>query len=277
MIDRDFRKLCEPEDGFVLLSVLVLTGVIAGIALALSLAMRNDVREMTLHLDLTKARIHADNALVRGIAALGDPADPLHGVLIQPGGHHVFRLNGVEVLLRVEHESGKIDLNRAEPAFLLSALRLLVPEKADSMYARIMASRAAGTFIEDVGIVLSPAQAFEPIAGRIERIFTVATGARGIAVHLSTPEIMRAIPGVLPEELALLGLGPGWAGTNLSPVLVKYQAYFSSGRPIYTLRAKVLDKALPPLRRKVVFALGRFPVRRQSDLAILVWKGEMWE
>ncbi|MCZ8182431.1 MAG: hypothetical protein O9322_05630 [Beijerinckiaceae bacterium] len=277
MIVQQFRTLREREEGFVLLSVLVLTSVIAGIALALSLATRDDAREMKLHLDLTKARLHADNALVRGIAALGDPADPLHGVLLQPGGRHIFRFNGVDVRLSVEHESGKIDLNRADPAFILSALQLLAPEAADAMHARIMALRADGVFIEDVGTLLSPAQAFEPVAGRIERVFTVATGARGIAVHLSTPEIMRAIPGLLPEELELLALDRSRAGANLSPVLVKYQAYSSPARPIYTLRATVQDKSLPPLRRKVVFALGHIPVRRNNDLAVLAWRGEVWE
>ncbi|KAF0227522.1 MAG: hypothetical protein FD175_2639 [Beijerinckiaceae bacterium] len=264
------------EQGFVLLAVLGLTGVIGAIILALSLSTRDDYREMKLHLDLVKARLHADNALVRGIAALGDPADPLHGVLLQPGGAYVFRLNEVDVELRVEHESGKIDLNRADPAFILSALRRLAPDAAmaEAMHARVMTLRAQNLFIGDIGAMLSVAQTFEPIAGRIERVFTVATGARGVAAHLASREAMAAIPGILPEELELLVLGRARAGANLSPVLTKYQAHLSSARPIYTLRAKVADKSLPPQKRKAVIALAQVPIRRHTDIAVLAWRGE---
>ncbi|KAF0227524.1 MAG: hypothetical protein FD175_2641 [Beijerinckiaceae bacterium] len=159
---------------------------------------------------------------------------------------------------------------------ILSALRRLAPDAAtaEAMHARVIALRAQNLFIEDIGAMLSVAQTFEPIAGQIERVFTVVTGARGVAAHLASKNVLAAIPGILPEELNLLALGRARAGANLSPVLVKHQAHFSSARPIYRLRAKVVDKALPPLRRKAVIALAQVPIRRHTDLAVLMWRGE---
>lgn len=293
------------ERGFVLLAVLGLTGVIGAIALALSLSARDDSREMKLHLDLVKARLHADNALVRAIAALGDPADPLHSPLLRPGAKHSFKFNDVDVDLLIEFESGKIDLNRAEPEFILNALKRIAPDgqTAAAMHRRVMDFREQSTFIGDVGVMLSPAQRFDPVAGQIDRVFTVATGARGVSPALATgrafPQggklpvehpvaltnasmpigtdtVLSAIPGVLPDELNLLAQGRAQAGTNMSPLLVKYQAYFSPARPIYTLRAKVADKALPPLTRKAMIALFQVPVRRKFDFAVLMWRSENW-
>jgi hypothetical protein len=264
------------EDGFVLLVILVITGVIGVITLAISQGSRDDYREMKLHLDLSKARLHADNAIVRAIAALGDPSDPLHGVLLQPGAGHTFRLNDIDVHIAIEHESGKIDLNHADLTLISNVLRRMAPETgtADAMLARIEQLRASKTFIDHPDAILSAAQQFDPIAGKIRRLFTVATGARGIAPHLASPEVMAAIPGILPEELALLATGNNRAGGTLSSVLIRRQAYYSPSRPIYTIRARVAGKSLPPLRRHAVIAIGQVPISRLADVALLGWGGE---
>lgn len=266
------------DEGFVLLVILVITGVIGVIILAVSQGSRDDYREMKLHLDLTKARLHADNAIVRAIAALGDPADPLHGVLLQPGASYTFRLNDIDVRIEVEHESGKIDLNHAELALVSSALQRIAPDAgaADAMLARITDFRAGKVFIDRPEAILSAAQQFDPIAGKIRRLFTVATGARGIAPHLASADVLAAIPGIQPGELDTLTSGNTRTGGPPGSVLIRHQAYYSPSRPIYTIRASVADKSLPPLRRHAVIALGQIPIGRLADIALMGWGGDNW-
>lgn len=264
----------QDEQGFVLLAVLALTGAIGALALAVSLVTRDDYAETKLARDLALARLHADNAIVRSIAALGDPGDSLHGPILQSSSAFPLAEQGVLVNLRIEHESGKIDLNRASPEFIANVLGRIAPNAASAMMGRILDMRARGTFIADVRSILSAEQQFEPINRDITEVFTVLSGARGITPDRASPTVLASIPGILPEELELLLQGRRVAGANLSPIMVKYQAYFSPGRPVYTFRALVAQGGLPPVGRRATIALGNLPVRYRNDLAILEWKDE---
>lgn len=213
----------------------------------------------------------ADNALIRVVAALAEPEDPLHPVALEP--HAPLRLveNGITIAVTVEHESGKIDLNRADPAFIGNALRRLgvAEPEAAAMLSRVMAERAAGRFIGDYRFVLLPAQYYEPFAERIGSLFTVATGAVGINPVLADRVAVEAIPGINAEEVSAL-VRPLAAGSG--PVLAKYRPFLAPLRPIYTLKARVEDQTLPPLTRSLGLALRHIPARRKVDVGILWWR-----
>jgi hypothetical protein len=268
----DLRQPLLREDGFVLLAVLGMTALISAMALSILLITRDDYRSTKLFLDLARARMLADNALMRVVAALAEPEDPLHPVALKP--HAPLRLveDGVTIMVTVEHESGKIDLNRADPTFILNALRRLgvAETTATAMLSRVTAERAAGRFIGDYRFVLLPAQHYEPLAERIGSLFTVATGAVGINPVLADRVAVEAIPGITAEEVAALvrPLVP-----DAGPVLGKYRPFLAPPRPIYSLKARVADVALPPLTRSLGLALRHIPARRRVDVGILWWRG----
>ncbi len=262
----------DRQAGFVLLPVLLVMGLLASLALVISFSARSDTQDMALAQDLAWARLNADNALVRGIVALGDPSDPLHPTLLRPAEPLDLVINGVPIRLSLEHESGKVDLNRSNPNLLRSAIAATFADQADATFARIMAVRASGRFMDDLNVLLSPGQQYTIDTNRIGKLFTVLTGTSGISPTLASPDVLTALPGLSPDELRSLMRDRHSARFEQEAILLKYRDFFSPPRPIYTLRATIQERGLPPVTRSVVFAIAQLPLRRASDLAVLAWR-----
>jgi hypothetical protein len=259
------------ECGFVLLPVLLVTGLAAIIALTLTLMSRDDIAEMKLARDLALARLNADNALVRAIAALGNPADPLHPLLLRVDEITSIESSGVKIDVAVEHEHGKVDLNVANPALLRLMLQATIPDAADHIAERIDRTRAKGQWIESLDVLFDPATPFLPVADMLQRRFTVLTGAEGLVPELVQRETWQALAmgASMPSDDQSDRSGR-WRQER-AEALGAIAPFASSSRPIYTIRARVNSEALPPLTRRVVLAYRQLPLVRADDLAIISW------
>jgi hypothetical protein len=257
------RQRSTGEEGFALLATLILLAILSGLATAMMVMTRDDLREATLARQLAEAKIAADNGLIRAIAALGDVADPLHTAFARPGAQVDLVFDGITVRVTVEHESGKLDLNFAQGELLEPALRLLDPtgERVARWLARIREARGARRLIAAFSEVLEPVELLDGTAEVFARHFTLLTGARGLTPHLVGP-VARALPGL---EGGALEAGR----TGLNPVqAARIVGFQSPPRPIFTLSAKVMAPTLPPLERRMVVDVRRMPVRWMGDVGV---------
>lgn len=266
------RLGCERDGGFVLIPVLFVTGLVAVVALTMTLMSRDDFAEMKLARDLALARLHADNALVRAIAALGDPTDPFHPLLLRVDETTSFEFSGVNVDVVVEHEHGKVDLNTANLQLLRVMLEVTIPEAADHIAERIERYRAKGQWIEGLEVLFDPATPFLPVAETLQRRFTVLTGAEGLVPELIPYETLQALSHAASQRAAIPRDGPNRSRHELTEALRGSALFSASSRPIYTIHARTRSSTLPPLMRRVVLAYRQLPTKRADDLAIIRWE-----
>lgn len=264
------------EEGFALLSVLVLIAIVSSVAIAMLIHSRDDLREMTLIERVLKAKIHADNGIVRAIAALSDLTDPLHSALLVPGNIVRWRDGTVEVLLLVEHESGKIDINHADIRLIRGAISHLglAQDVASVLEQRIETFRRAESFIHDFRQILTPSQVLDQTGSRAERLFTMATGARGIVPSAMLAGNFVILPGLSAPELSELRARP--RGPAASGILARYRELTSPWRPAFTIRAQVVDRLLPPVKRKAGLVFRQIPVQWREDIHLLFWEQDNW-
>lgn len=256
-------RFSKGEDGFALLATLSLVAILSALATAVMVIARDDVREAVLARQLAEAKIAADNGIVRTIAALGNNEDPFHAAALKPNTTIEWSIDGVTLRVTVEHESGKIDLNRADTMLLAAGLRMFDENgaRAERWLERINAFRQRGELIADFRQVLEPLEMLDGTDQRFARHFTIITGAQGI--H-------RRVAG--PAGLALSTIGkldtPGLSANALA----KMMALESQWRPIYTLRSRVVASDLPPLERRVGIEIRTVPLRSSQDLRVFFWE-----
>ena len=264
------------KDGFVILAVLGLTALVSALAVGLLYLARHDYREVVLRRDRAQAIIVADNALVRAIAAIAGPGEPAPGPALRLNEPIRLDENDIEVVVEIEPESGKIDINRADARFIRNGLLragLAAPD-ADLALDHVRDARMAERFIHEPQAILPAALSYDPVAGSITRLFTTATGSAGISTTFARKEVLDAIPDISPEESAALRLGLSRGGEGASTARMKLRNFLAPPRPIYTFRARIAQGTLPPVRRSVGVAFLNLPVRRRQDVAILWWRSE---
>jgi general secretion pathway protein K len=124
---------------------LMLIAVIGG---SLLRQVRSDRALATNAVALVEAQLLADAGIRRAILSLIDPQDPVRWQL--GGAPRSVSLFGHEITVRVDSESGKIDLGAA-PSLLLSALfrsQGVAPGEADLLATRIIEWRTPATVAE---------------------------------------------------------------------------------------------------------------------------------
>jgi general secretion pathway protein K len=129
------------EEGFALVLVLwalLLLSVLGGSFLVEARTTRIVADTGALQL---QGRLMSDGAINRAIMALLDMRDPLR--LPLDGSTRAIRLFDRDILLRVESENGKANLNAAPPGLLAALFRSVgvPPDDADALAARVVAWR----------------------------------------------------------------------------------------------------------------------------------------
>lgn len=242
------------ERGFVLLGVLVLCALVGALALALSRATHEDVSDTRLQLDLLTARLHVDNGLVRAVAAMADPENPLHGRLLVPNAVVELTQDGESVAIAVEAENGKLDLNNAPLALIRAMMAELTDAgRADSMLQALAEARRTDAPVREVSALLSPAERFGPLPRLFSAHFTVLTAAPAPVESLAPPRL----------QALLRRTGAALAG--------------GSTRPIYTLRARLVRSRLPPLARQMSIAFAQMPATRPEHIWLAHWGRDVQE
>lgn len=232
-----------------MLGVLVICALITALAVALSRSTHEDVSDTRMSLALIEAQLHVDNALVRVIAALGDPDDTLHSSLNAPEAVIVLKLDRESVQVRVEAESGKLDLNHAPLPLLRAAFEALIPQpgRATAILGAIAEARRKDAPITDIRRLLSPAEQVGDLPGVLASYTTTLTGAHAPVMTLAPPRLRAVIE----------RMGGSSAG--------------GAARPIYTVRAQLVEGGLPPLARRVTIAFAQLPATRPEHLWLVHW------
>lgn len=261
------------QDGFVLISVIWIAGLIAVIATAFTISVRMHIRSAAIEASSVRAE-GAANGLVRLVAfQLPRRASRQEAATPIPidGSPAVCRLAaGVSAIVRVQDQGGLVDLNRASPALLSRLIRSLGAAPSD-------ATRAAHALIDYRD---SDTAAFGQDFG--DEISLVPQGP-GIKNDLfqSVDEIGQALPGTTVDLRRLAGLltiysrqdgfDPATAPAPLRLLVEKREAEMFgsvSSRQVFSVDVEVVTADSAFRRIAVVSILGE----AARPFAVLEWR-----
>jgi hypothetical protein len=226
--------------GFALLLALVLLAALSAAALAVLARSRGD--DMAAHQVLASARArHAtEGALARAVATLAayrDASRPLPPT----GVTWSWTVAGLPVVVDVEPESSKFDLNTGAIALLPLALDGAgVPSSlAADVAAATEALRANGRGAASLASVLPPCARIGDAEAALARRLTVATRASGLAPSALPDDRLAALPGITADDLDQVR---ALAAAGRSPLdddrLAHLTPLFADAGPVATVRVR---------------------------------------
>lgn len=248
-------KLADKK-GFVLLSVLLVTTVVSAFALGAAIIARIHLRDANMELHAIAARALADAGLTRIIAALETSEDPLLASLRTSPTPWSYA--GTELLLELESEAGKVDLNSSDGELVQSIIRAVIKERflADRILKRWMELRRRGHEIEAIDALLDTQEKFTGIATDLERHFTTTSGARGIDPIAAPDLVLRHVPGISEEDLRQITImRQGVIDRDaLFAIRRRYQPLLDGERPLYRIRSTISLPHQLIIRREALVA-----------------------
>jgi general secretion pathway protein K len=234
-------KSRSSEQGFALVSVLLVLGVIASVLVMLQSTTRSMASGIEAEIRIRQARHMADAGLARIMSAFDDPDDDMIAQLRE--AHELrWRYDETEIDLSLISESGKIDLNAGDPELIRSAVQQVTSDstRALEIYKGILDRRAKGIPFSSPAEILLPQERLNSLADMTRELFTVLTGARGIDPFRASATVLKALPGIGERDLARLEESRReFSLVRHMQQLSHLMPVFSTERPIYTLRAAV--------------------------------------
>lgn len=259
------------QHGFVLVLVLVITGVVATSAVLLLERTRSAGGSAAAMIEVAQARALADAGIARLVQALRVEDDPLLKSVLASATPVPWRFAGSEIRLSFLRESGKADLNAGNAELIETLLDGLAvsPGLHDRALRQIEAARAEPKPLPSVLALLPACVRLTPVARLFEERFTVLTGSRGISAAGMAEEQMRRIPGLTRLDLEALQSGPGRSSLD-DPRLAHLQRFLADEEPIYRLRAEAATPRGARITREAVLLLSARPpairILAQRDL-----------
>ncbi|MBI3148310.1 MAG: general secretion pathway protein GspK [Betaproteobacteria bacterium] len=255
------------EQGIALILVLWVMALLTLIAGSLAYSMRTEALVARNAVAMAQARAAADGAVFRAIYEASRPQNTAEAWK-RNGQEYVWQSAGSTLRVRITDESGKIDLNTAAEPLMLSVLQRLGGLGADEA-ARLLDAIVDWRDADDLrrpngaeesdyraaGRTYKPANApFESIAdlqrvlgvtpalyARLAPYLTVQSRQSGIHALYAAPELLLALPGATPEQVAIY--------------VAQRQEALASGAPV------------PPFPAAAAFAAGEsaaFQVRAEA-------------
>lgn len=284
------------DRGFALLVVILVTGLLAFIATAFSLAVRTEVRTVSIAIENAKAEAIADGAVHLAISAL---------LIARKQGSSEWRfppdgsstlctlLDGL-VLIRIEDEFGKVDINGANDLLLRSVFVGMGVSEADAAsYADAIIDfrdsdhhrrpngaeapeyRAAGlTAGPKNGAFLRVSELAQVIGlnsivvERLSPYLTVHTGQRGLD-PIFAPDALKA---AIAQGYAQLGLATttGLYSTNAGAPLLPSEFATRSPQRIFAIRAEARTHKNSVFVREAIVEIT--PARTGIAYSIKEWR-----
>jgi hypothetical protein len=258
------------QRGFVLILVLVITGVVAASAVILLERSRSAADSASAAVEVAQARALADAGIARLVQSLRVQDDPLLKGILASAAPVPWRFAGVDIRLSFLRESGKADLNAGNLELIQALLDGMEVPAALRQQAlqRIEAARRGAGRLSSVASLLPPCARLTPIARLFDDRFTVLTGSRGVSAAGMVEEQLRRIPGLTSADAEALRDRRGGAP---DPALAHLQRFLADEEPIYRLRAEATSPSGTRVVREAVILLSaRAPVVRilsQRDVA----------
>lgn len=207
MLHPSLGRTVRNDEGYALLAVLVLGMLIGAVSLAISSA---SIRLATRSAELTdEVEVHhvLEGALNRMIAAYAGQGDPLRAAIASDGRPVNWQFDQHTVVVRVNAESGKWDVNAGDLGQIQNLITSLCGENADCLQigTRIAERRRTGIKIESLLEVLAPFDRMSSRRDLIESHFTTLTDQNGIdyrTAPLDTLDAIANFPRDLREDIA---------------------------------------------------------------------------
>jgi hypothetical protein len=232
------------DQGFILLSAVMIAAVLATIALGILATTRrlaNDGARIVSDIELRAA---CESGLSRMIAIFSNTSDPLRKQLWPDGRAVSWRFEDTELTLRVQAESGKLDLNTGDRDHIAAVLNsAFKPAVAAAIMTKVDATRTNHSRIESVAAVLTPIDRMNRTRDALERLFTVMTAQRGVDPWSAPELILHTIPNI--SEDALQRIIDAKRGDQILPAgefAEGIRSYFAAQRPIYTFRTEARSR-----------------------------------
>ena len=234
------------ERGIALLLVVWVMALAAVLATGFAADTRSEARRARGLAQEARARAAAEAGVMLAVAGLLDPMP--ESPWPRDGGSRTLAFAGATLTVFVQDESGKVDLNMAAPEFvtgLFAALGLddaSAAALADAVTARrraIDAERRRGGAQPSDDPQAQPFRSLEELAAipgvsraainRLAAFVTVYSGSPRVDPRTAPPEVLLAVPGVEPQQVAdlLAARATDRAGRAL-PHLTGVDAYVGS-------------------------------------------------
>jgi hypothetical protein len=229
------------EEGFVLVSVLVVAILLALLATTLMTAIRVIASESSMFVSDVGARAATEGGLNRIILAFSRSGDALREALIPDGRPAPWDFNGTTLLLRAQAESGKLDVNAADRSHMAALLDVLFHEPGVRSYflAQIDNARSSGRRIGSLSALLSPLDRMTMRLDLAESHFTVMTSQKGFDPATAPPAIVQTTPELTDAaKKAILAARAGRLPLPLAEISAPAAQKFTAERPIYAFRAE---------------------------------------
>lgn len=260
------------QQGVVLLAVLWVISLASLIAGGLFAATRTELYLTRHEIASLQARSIAEGAVYRAILALHEPRKSVSPGL--PELPPIIRLAGHEVVVTIENEAGKIDLNTAAAELIQGLLEHggLDPHVASAItehWVAIRARSSAEPTTEDQALSRFASLLSEHI-GVLQRIaasLTVDNGSDGINPRVASAATLLSVPGMGDAHVRLY-LSRREHNRLESPMVRSVQSYFNDHlSPVYTIRAKARVGDVTEQTRARI----RLSTDRQQPFQVLSW------
>ena len=241
MTDKGSSQPTTDDRGFALVAVLYVATIVAGIAVGLLALAQQAAQEGEAVTTQVENRAAAEAGLNRIILAYARPGNSLREQLVGDGRPVAWDFAGKRVLLRVQAESGKLDLNAGNRDHIGALVQRLMPQP--EAQARFLSgldeARSQGQLIASVATLLSPIDRMTARRDFIEAHFTVLTGQRGFDPRTAPEAVIETAPG-LPSEAKQQIIDGRATGQTINPNGITFAPaqMFVSEKPVYTLRAE---------------------------------------
>jgi hypothetical protein len=243
------------QNGFVLLSVLIVTTIISALALAAAVVTRAHMRSTDTEIRIMEARNLADAGLTRMIAAIELQDDPLLMSLLVSESVS-WRYADMDLHLSLSHEAAKVDLNSGQPELVRNVMRAVIKDRAqvERILTRWADFRTNGRTIEATEALLDPAERFNAIGVILEQTFTTLSGARGIDPLAASNPVLRQVPGMTEADLLVLtnARQTRRSSTELSALKTRFSPLLDGERPIYRISAGLIREGVKVEREAVI-------------------------
>jgi len=231
-------SLIDDDQGFALVTALILSLIVGGIALMIQLGVRQTTSYANALEDDAQMKSALEAGLNRAISAYASSDDPMRAQLVADGRPVHWQFEDKVLRLSVQAESGKWDLNAANRTQISSLLTALFEDEnfCSSVLDRIDSFRSSGQAIDTIEMVLSPLDRLSARRRIIEDHFTTFTNQIGIDPKTAPKETIEAIQGM--PAIAKRELITQRSADQPLTVNVQGDAVFVTEKPIYTFRAE---------------------------------------
>jgi hypothetical protein len=232
---------CADDSGFALASVLFYAILISLLASALMLVARGMANDSFLFTSELVARASTESGLNRMILAYAQRGDPLRELLVPDGRPLRWDFRGKTLLLQVQAESGKLDVNAADRAHIVALIGRLIedPDARAHVLAQIDSGRSGGSRLTSIEALLRPFDRLTQRLDALEPHFTVMTSQRGFDPLSAPAAVIETTPGLSEDaKKALMSARNDRRPLPLSSIPAEVAQRFATERPIYTFRAE---------------------------------------